>query len=400
MKFFSKKELKVLWPFYLDGILMILFILMPFMVIYFNSIGFSATQMGILFAMWPLASLLFEIPTGAIADLYGRKFSVILGVFLTGFFLVLISFFTGYYSIMILLALAGISQTLISGSSDAWVVDLLRAKKMKNFLHSYFAKMESIQSFGVVIAGLLGVFLVARFGLGIIWIASGLSFFLSGIFLIFGEEIHKKKKLHVRDSLKSVWKQSKFSAKYSYKHPVLFYVLIIAFIYSISLTLRGLISWTPLLQSFNFPDYAFGYLWSAIGIIGMFAPLLSKKFLKKNKERNFLIVMSSLLLAYGFLVLFSGTLYLLVLAFLIAIFIGSFRFPVARLYFHKFIPSKIRSTIGSVRGMLIGVSSVIGLSLVGVLVDNIGGRYTIFISALLMIPIILLYLRIKEDSKH
>jgi len=77
LKPFSKSELKILWPFYLESFLgTLLFILIPFEIVYFRSIGLSSTQIGFLIALWPLASLLFEIPTGAVADLYGRKFSV------------------------------------------------------------------------------------------------------------------------------------------------------------------------------------------------------------------------------------------------------------------------------------------------------------------------------------
>lgn len=396
LKLFSKQELKTLWPFYLNGLFMILLIHIPFYVLYFNSIGFSASQIGILMAVWPLASLLFEVPTGAIADLYGRKFSVRLGVFLMGILLISFFFFTNYYLIMLTFILLGISQTFVSGSFEAWVVDLLKAKKMKKFLHSFFSKRHSISNLGIVLSGFVGAFLVSKFGLRIIWIASGTSFLLSWFFFSFAEEIYKKNGPHIKISLKIIWKQSKDSIKYGYKHHVLFYLFIIAFVFSISLALRGFISWTPLLKSFNFPDYSFGYLWSALGVVGVFAPLLANKFLKKNKEKNLLIITSFLLFIYGFMVLLSNNLYLLILVFLFGGFILNFRVPIRLTYFHRFIPTKIRSTIGSVRGMLISISSIIGLSLSGILVDRIGGRYTIFVSSLLMIPIIILYLMIKE----
>ena len=82
---FSKLELKLLWPFYLEAFLgTLLFITPPFMVAYLLNLGFTASKIGVLMALAPLAAFIFEIPTGAIADLYGRKISTILGWLLEG----------------------------------------------------------------------------------------------------------------------------------------------------------------------------------------------------------------------------------------------------------------------------------------------------------------------------
>jgi MFS family permease len=399
MRFFSKEELKTLWPFYVDGLLMILFFIMPFMFLYFSALGFSATQIGILFAIWPLASILFEIPTGAIADIYGRKFSVVLGLLLNGIFMIMLSFFTNYFWIILLMALMGISMTLTSGSFEAWVVDLLKKKKMENFLNGFFSKRQSIMNVGIILSGFLGAFLVSIFGLGIIWIAGGASFLISAFFYIFAEEDHEKKDIKFKDSFKEIWKQSKTTINYGYKHSALFYLFIIAFIFSISTTLRGFIAWTPFLTSFGFKEAWFGLLWSAIGVVGFFAPLISNKLLKKGKEKNLLIIASIIGIVQGIFVILFNNLYLLIPTLLMGTFLLNFRTPIRMTYFQRFIPNELRATMGSVRGLLIGIASVIGLSLSGLLVDLIGGRYTLVVSASLMIPMIILYLRIREDKE-
>ncbi|MBR9705610.1 MFS transporter [Candidatus Pacearchaeota archaeon] len=397
-KLFSKKELKLLWPFYTNSFMMILFFVIPFMVVHFSSLGFSATQIGLLFAVWPLGSLLFEIPTGAIADIYGRKFSVISGGLLMGIFLTLIYFFQSYWIIMILLALVGISQTLTTGSREAWVVDLLNANKMEKFQKSFFAKSYSIANIGVVISGLLGAFLVSNFGLKIIWFAGGLSFFISSFFLSFAQEKYKKQKTNLKDSMKEVVKQSKTSIKFGYRHPVLFYLFIITFLFAISFSIRGFVAWTPFLTSLNFPKIGFGYLWSALGIMGIIAPLLSNKFSKENKEKKTLITISFIFIFLGIIIFFSNNLIILLASFLCLSFTNGFRVPIREVYFQRFIPSKLRATVGSIRSLIIGISSIIGLTVSGLIVDAIGGRYAIIIALSLMIPVIILYLMIKEDK--
>jgi len=82
-----------------------LFILPAFYVIYFVNLGFNMFQIGILLSMAPLFALLFEIPTGAIADIYGRKFSVLLRIILQGIIIFFMFVSSDFYIIALLLHL-------------------------------------------------------------------------------------------------------------------------------------------------------------------------------------------------------------------------------------------------------------------------------------------------------
>jgi predicted MFS family arabinose efflux permease len=354
----------------------------------------NMVQIGIILAANPLAALLLEIPTGAIADLYGRKFSVILGYILLGILFTSIFFFSNFYPLLLISFLIGASNTLTTGSYDAWVVDLVKEKGIK--VNTYFSKKISLYNLAFVFSGLIGAFLVARFGLKIIWPASGAALFMSAFFVFFGKEKHIREKLEIKESFAKLSEQVKTSFSYSYRHPVLFYLIIISFILGISGTLEGLISWTPFLKSFGFPDYGFGYLWSVFGFLGVIAPLASQKFSEKGRERKFLISMAFLTLIYGFFVLFSQSLILLLVILLVGSFLLDFELPVWRTYFHKFIPSKTRATIGSLQSLVFSLAGIIALPLAGWMIDKIGARYTIFISCLLMLPVMFLYLMIKE----
>jgi len=122
---FKKDELRILWPFYLHGLIYASLYLIPvFFVVYFIHVGLSIFQIGISLAVSPLLALLFEIPTGAIADLYGRKFSVMLSLFLEAIVILLIYLSNNFYYILFIMSLWGIVETLASGSDEAWVVDL------------------------------------------------------------------------------------------------------------------------------------------------------------------------------------------------------------------------------------------------------------------------------------
>ncbi|HJX50061.1 MAG TPA: MFS transporter, partial [Candidatus Nanoarchaeia archaeon] len=265
-----------------------------------------------------------------------------------------------------------------------------------SLMHNYFTKAQAFDSFGLIVSGLFGAFLVARIGFSVIWPVAAASFLASFLILTFAKEGYIKRKVKIKEAFKELINQTKRSANYSYKHHVLFYFLLAGFVALFSLNLQANISWIPLLQSLGMPDYAFGYLWSMIAVVIMVSPLLATKLLKKGKERNFIILGMVLCALITSLILFAFNLILAVAVMLGALFFYFAKRPAERVYFHRFIPSKLRATIGSIEGLILSIATIISLPLAGILVDKIGARYTIFISALVMIPAIIIYLMIKE----
>ncbi|MFH1211529.1 MAG: MFS transporter [Candidatus Woesearchaeota archaeon] len=400
MRFFDKGELKLLWPFYLDALLSpILFFMPAFMVVYFFGIGLSATQMSILLAIWPATSLIFEIPTGAFADIYGRKASVLTGYFLEGLAVLSLFFWDNYYLMLASFAFLGFAATFSSGSKEAWIADLIK-KKNSNLMHNYFSKSMAFDSFALILSGFLGAFLVRQFGISIMWIVAFFSFLVSICILLFAKEYFTARKIKLRESFNELKTQTIISLKYSYKHHVLFYFMIAGFIAAFSLSFQTTISWTPLLKEFGMKDYQFGYLWSVMSAVLMLAPLFAMKFLKKGKEKNFIIFGMAVSTLITALVVFAFNLPSVIGIMLIAMFFYFSKSPAQRVYFHRFIPSKLRATVGSVESMLLAVASIIALPFAGILIDKIGARYTIFFSAVIMIPAIIFYLKIKENKSQ
>ena len=64
---------------YLYTFIMCISLTQGFWLIYLASKGMSLLQLGILEGVFHVTSFIMETPTGAVADLYGRKFSRMLG---------------------------------------------------------------------------------------------------------------------------------------------------------------------------------------------------------------------------------------------------------------------------------------------------------------------------------
>jgi DHA3 family tetracycline resistance protein-like MFS transporter len=70
-----------------------------------------------------VAIFLFEIPTGIVADVYSRRLSVIIGIFIIGLAFIVQGLIPTAATILLMSALWGIGYTFTSGASDAWIVD-------------------------------------------------------------------------------------------------------------------------------------------------------------------------------------------------------------------------------------------------------------------------------------
>lgn len=99
--------------------------------------------------------LLFEVPTGVVADVYGRKRSVVMGMFLIGLGMMLSAAFTSFYPILLTQALWGFGYTFISGALQAWITDEVgEANAGKLFLRA--SQVGSVIGIGsIVLATLL-----------------------------------------------------------------------------------------------------------------------------------------------------------------------------------------------------------------------------------------------------
>ncbi|MBW2991551.1 MFS transporter [Candidatus Woesearchaeota archaeon] len=394
---FKKDELRHLWVFYLASFIHALSVMiMPFMIIYFRNLGFSFFQIGLLTAAVSLGIFFFEVPTGAFADGWGRKESVILGFLMTAVCVTFIFFFSSFLPIFILWFLAGIGITFISGAEESWAIDNLNHYKRKDLHHEFFTKWWSISGFGFVFAPLIGAWLVNIHSIRILWVVFGIGFFLVAIvFSLFGEEYYKPKKIKLINALKETYSNSKKGFQFALKHKTVF-LLILGTMFT-AVMFIGDDGWQPFLVSLSLPTHALGFVYSILGLGMVVFPFISKLFVKKNLKITvsvtILIQMVFLLLIFLLLPpLFAigGAIYVLLGG------LKAIRSPLLDTYFHKFLPKNIRATVVSVKSLILSVTfAVIGL-IGGALMDIFGPQKVIALGGLFGVLAIAAYLRIKD----
>jgi predicted MFS family arabinose efflux permease len=117
-----------LWRFVLIRVLGDLMLWFPIWVVYLQEMrGFSLTQVTLLEGPFWLAMVLAEVPTGAVADRWGRKLSLLLGGIVYAAAMVAFGTAETFGAIFISYLIWAVSSTLVSGADTAFLYESLRA---------------------------------------------------------------------------------------------------------------------------------------------------------------------------------------------------------------------------------------------------------------------------------
>ena len=131
---------------------------LPIIIVYLQG-KVTIPEVTFLFAYRYFVQVVSELPTGAFADLFGKKASIGIG------FLINTIYFLGLYlsndfSMFILFyTLGGIGDSFISGSMDALVYDSLKQDRKEELYSKVLAKQNTIYQVGLISGTILGGFL-------------------------------------------------------------------------------------------------------------------------------------------------------------------------------------------------------------------------------------------------
>ena len=127
--------------------------------------GLSNTEAFAANAFFTLGQLVFEIPTGVVADTRGRRFSFLLGaatlLISTLLYLVMWNIQAPFWGWALASAFLGLGFTFFSGATEAWLVDALNATGSTDPLETVFGRAQVVGG-GAMLVGTVGGGVVAQ----------------------------------------------------------------------------------------------------------------------------------------------------------------------------------------------------------------------------------------------
>lgn len=142
--------------------------------IFLLSAGLSNFEAFLANAFFSIGEVIFEVPTGIIADTYGRRVSYLLGGITLSVSTLLYLFmweikgpFWGWALSSIIL---GLGFTFFSGSTEAWLVDALHFTNFKGHIDGVFAKAQIVGGLAMLSGAFLGGYIAQITNLGVPYI--------------------------------------------------------------------------------------------------------------------------------------------------------------------------------------------------------------------------------------
>lgn len=128
-------------------------------------------------AFFTAGMLIFEIPTGVVADTVGRRASYLLGTVTlavtTVLYWMLWVWHSPFWAWAVVSVLLGLGFTFFSGAVDAWLVDALKATGYQGSLETVFGRAQIVGGVAMLAGSVLGGVLAQLTNLGVPFLVRG-----------------------------------------------------------------------------------------------------------------------------------------------------------------------------------------------------------------------------------
>lgn len=357
--------------------------------------GLSLFEIGLMESLFHITSFTMEIPTGAIADIYGRKVSRIVSRFMNILGLLLLILGTNILWYGISFIVSALSYNLESGAGTALVYDSMKEiGTEKNFM-KISGRLEIIYQIGSVFALFIGgylatidynlTFMVAIF-IGIIGFVVSFGFYEPTI----GKVEKEKSHLHmfqnqILNSIKVIKEDRRIT-------------LLIICIESFSVLVTTVFFYIQNYMKLNGKnEFQVGVV---LAIASLSAAIYAGFMYKIERKLGFkrLLIILPLLGSIGFLLLSSG--FYVEVAMILVVTLDSGLYVVISDYINQLIPSKQRATILSFQSMFFSLGMIIIFPFMGIIGDCFGllvsFRIIAAISIVLLFWIMIKVIKIKN----
>ncbi len=336
---------------------------------------------------------LCEIPTGAFADVFGRKASFVTSCVLLAMGMLIYTISNTFAGFAAAEMIGAIGLTFTSGAFKAWFVDKIRHHGYQGRLEPIFAKVSQVKQGAKIIAGILGAFL-ADISMTLPWFTSAFLFTVTGIIACFlKEEYFIPEKFSWKNGWRAMKQTVRSSIQYGLQSSNVRFVLVIVCV-QIFATQGPNMQWQPFFAKDLPGQTGLGFLWAGMMLSLMLGAWLAPILLRKVVDERKALAYCQLAIGLGIATMaMTGILPLaLIIFFGHEVARGTIE-PLKDAYLHDNIPSKERATIDSFESLAHHGGGMIGLLVSGALALRLGIPWTWGISGIILIVTTLLVMK-------
>ncbi len=355
--------------------------------------GLSLLEVNLLNGSFMVAIFLFEIPTGVIADFFGRKKSVIIGLLVYALSFLFYFFSDNLWQFLLAEIIGAVAFTCISGALEALVVDSLNHHKYNGCFNKVFRKSE-VRQLGILVGAIIGSF-ADQVDLSLPWLLSSIVFaILSFLALFLFREDYFEKPKKGQSGYLAILNEARNSINYGLKNHRI--MLISLFSATLAFIVQALNMYWPIIfkDDFGIEVKFMGFIFAGIIIFTFAGSQLSGIWLKIFKSQKKAIFFSQIITFVGILacLLTLNLNYFLTFFLLHEVGRGLFK-PLLRTYINNNIDNKNRATVLSLESMITRLGAGLGLVVSGIIADNFGILTSWLVSAMILALAVFLFWR-------
>lgn len=392
--------MKQITKFYLTSFLKNQTYFTPILIIFLQAQHLNYQQIFWVFTIGSILSFLIEIPTGIIADLYGKRKSIIIskaGIFLS---FIVFGFSNTFWHFVIAQCLFVLGNSFRSGTETAYVYDYTDQHKDEGV--PQYTEIKGKQKFwarlGESIATAAGGLIASQLGYRWVFFIAAIPAFANFLLAISWEHIKEHHTgavkleqtiLHTKESLTAIWRDKS----------ILKIILNITLFTSVLAASNKFIQ--PYMSNADIPVAAFGFVYSGALLLTAFlvrySYLLESRF-GRIRSINILSLLAVVPLA---VIGFGYVSYLGVALFFLVVLIENIRSPIENNEFHRRVTSKQRATQGSILSLFKSVGQAGILPVAGFFAETYS-LYTavLVLAGILLVNGILFRLKEQKDEKN
>lgn len=361
--------------------------------------GFSYQQIGIYLSTFWITSMLFEIPTGILVDVYKQKKTLIFSSLIRVIGIFMLAFNFGSLFIILLSAIiTGFSEAFLSGNLGTWIVNEINKSNEDIELNIIFSRLNIFSVIFGILSGYIGSDFLFKIDIKLPFIVSSvfLLIFCMLVYLLLVDE--KNKIINFNTELKKIKTQYNNvinECKVMIKRKDLYYFLYFFLIVNL-IDLGPSQQWQEIYK--NLSILSLGIIWIIIGISNVLGNYISGKInIDKYSTKKWLLIILFIDILLVFVQSISEK---FILMFFIHIIIFGIINVILSVYKHKKVikNDEIRATATSVFNTFDSLIMTILLTVNGYLSTSIGilNSWKVFLSIALIIILIIAF--IKEPS--
>jgi len=367
--------------------------------------GLNNTEAFAANAFFTAGMVIFEVPTGVVADTWGRRASYLLGALTLLISTVLYLFMweagAPFWAWAAGSAFIGLGFTFFSGAVEAWLVDALSASGFADDLESVFARGQTVAGVAMLTGSVAGGFIAQQWNLGVPYIlrAVMLIFTLLAAFVLMrdvgfepkhGSGPIKEMKHIVRASIDGGWGN----------RPVRW--LMLAAPFTAGVGIFAFYAMQPYLLELYGDETAFGIAGLAAAIVaaaqiggGLLVPVVRRLFTRRTHALLFFgAVSTAAMIAVGL----TDSFYVAITAIVVWALAFAVAGPMRQAFINGLIPSEQRATVLSFDSLMGSTGGVVTQPALGRAADVWSYSTSYLIGAAIQVAAVPFYLASRAEN--